>query len=757
MIGNRLRSLSKPVVNRLRFLWRTYSQTPLESLPAPVRAEVKQILGDALGNTPAVISRPPAPRQILTRPALSQRPAPNGHTNGTRPPPRLPDENAITILGTDSQTSEAITLSLEERFQGLYVIGATGTGKTTLLENMVLSDIRGNLGLCLIEPHGDLTKNVIAAMPKERLNDVIYLDITDPTSSFGLNLFACPVGADDTEAAKIAGFVMHLFETIWSVGPETPRLAQVLRNTTRLLIENPGMTFAEIPLLLWDDGVREKLVRRVTNTQTKLFWSQYNKRTPRDRDELIASTINKCDAYLNEPLVSRIVSQAVSTIDFRRIMDEGKILLIRLSPQLEEASRLIGAAILRRLLMASFSRSDTPQAQRRPFMIYADEYQRFATQDFAVFLAEARKARVSTTIANQVLEQLSDLNRATALQAGTVVVMRVSGEDSKVLGSTFNTTPQPALVGEEPIRAPAADPISHLTRHSHPNPLVAKFVADYLLPLEALLRRGSSSMHGFVLGCAMVLSHHVVEGHKQLNECFSSCMREGNADVTIPPLALFILAGGAAPDSTNVFFKDLHRRLGIMHFQGFNGTSEYFGKPDFVSKEREQKAVAFLRKMAKTSIFDSRATVENRVAAFTRMLKSLRATLAILAKEPLLTDTGLFQPKYQLRSYADQENLVANELSQLPNYTAKVKLLTGEHTIRTSPPPPLVSEREVEERIRAIKERMLNLGYTKSAAAVEEEVRKRHEALRARPDDDGPPPIHSNGRRSPRQKPTPRT
>ena len=134
-----------------------------------------------------------------------------------------------------------------------------------------------------------------------------------------------------------------------------------------------------------------------------------------------------------------------------------------------------------------------------------------------------------------------------------------------------------------------------------------------------------------------------------------------------------------------------------------------------------------------------------------RMLHAVRETLAVLAKDPILVDTGQFQPKYQLRTYADQENLVANELSQLPNYTAKVRLLSGEHTIRTNPPPPLVSEREVGGRIRAIKERMRHLGYMKSAAAIEEEVRKRHEALRARPDDDAPPPLHSNERRRPRR------
>ena len=164
----------------------------------------------------------------------------------------------------------------------------------------------------------------------------------------------------------------------------------------------------------------------------------------------------------------------------------------------------------------------------------------------------------------------------------------------------------------------------------------------------------------------------------------------------------------------------------------------------------------YLHRCAKTSIFQSRATVERRVTAFLRVLRALRATMAILAKAPLMTDTGLFQPKYQLRSYADQENQVANALSQLPNYTARVKLLTGEHLIKTRPGPSLISDQEVEARIRAIKQRMLREGYTKPAAAIDEEVRKRHELLRRRPGGDGPqPPDHPNGNKRRRPKPPP--
>jgi hypothetical protein len=237
----------------------------------------------------------------------------------------------------------------------------------------------------------------------------------------------------------------------------------------------------------------------------------------------------------------------------------------------------------------------------------------------------------------------------------------------------------------------------------------------------------------------------VIEGQRQLSEAIAACMREGRADVFLPPWALFALGGASDPDATYAFYKDLRHQLGYLPVLGFDTAANRYGGGSFDPTRDED--VAFLRQGVKTSIFESTATRERRVSAFIRMHTALRQTLGVLAKDPLLTDTELFQPKYQLRSYQDQENLVSNELSLLPNYTAKVRLLSGEHTIKTRPAPRLVPEQEVEARIRAIKERMLRQGYTTPAAEVEEEVRKRHELLRRRPDDDAPPPIHANSRR----------
>jgi hypothetical protein len=160
-------------------------------------------------------------------------------------------QNPVTILGSDRETGTDIVISQAARQQGLYVIGANGTGKSTLLAQMILTDISQGYGVCLIEPHGDLTKTVLSRIPENRRKDVILLDMMDSDYPFGLNLFQCDNPTDMNEAAKAANFVMHVFEKVWHVGTSTPQLSQVLRNVTRTLSENPGTTFAEIPLLLW--------------------------------------------------------------------------------------------------------------------------------------------------------------------------------------------------------------------------------------------------------------------------------------------------------------------------------------------------------------------------------------------------------------------------------------------------------------------------------------------------------------------------
>ena len=254
-------------------------------------------------------------------------------------------QTPYSIIGTDLNENIDIAISLKAREQGLTIIGANGTGKSALISRLIHQDIRNNLGLALLDPHGDLTKTVISSMPENRLKDVIYLNLEDVDFPFCVSLFECP-RLTIADMAKTASFVYHTFQKIWQLDhSSSPRLLQVLRALTLTLIENPGSTLSEAPLLLSSHTIRAKMVENLTNQEIILFWENYNRRSQRDRDELTASTINKISSFLDEPMIRNIVSQSKTTIDFRNIMDSGKILLVQASPQFELASTLIGSIL----------------------------------------------------------------------------------------------------------------------------------------------------------------------------------------------------------------------------------------------------------------------------------------------------------------------------------------------------------------------------------------------------------------------------
>ncbi len=340
-----------------------------------------------------------------------------------------------------------------------------------------MQDIAAGYGVGLLDPHGDLTRDVLARMPEKRLREVILLDLLDSDYPFGLNLFSCPDRKNSEQVALTAASVMHVFEKVWDVGPSTPQLAQFLRNICLTLIANRGTTLAEIPLLLQDETARGKLLSNVTNHQVRLFWQTYNKLRPGEQLERASSTLNKVDAFLTQPLIANIVGQS-TTLDFRQIIDQGKILLVQLTPRLEDISSLLGAVIIGQLLNAALSRKDLPERHRRQFNLYADEYQRFATEDFATLLAEARKFGIAITIAHQARSQLDRVNRGASLTAAHKIVFRISGEDSEELSREFDHTPPlPLVIGQRPVLTPVQDVLGHLlNRGSHPNSRVSAFL-----------------------------------------------------------------------------------------------------------------------------------------------------------------------------------------------------------------------------------------------------------------------------------------
>lgn len=405
-------------------------------------------------------------------------------------------------LGKDIQTGKYVDVPQASRWQGLYIIGATGTGKSGLIENLIIQDIKQGVGVGLLDPHGDLINAVLTRMDR-REDDVILLDITDYHYPFGINLFSCSDPTNPLEVQKIVEQVKHIFEKLLGVTTNTPLILEYLLKCTQTLIANPGYTMAEIPLLLQDEQCRKRLVANVSDIDVTLFWKRFEGKRPNDREEEAAGILRRVSEFL-QPLTRNLVGQSTSTIDMQSIMDEGKILLVKLSAQYQSISNLIGSILIALILNAAYAR---PTNKRRQFNLYADEFQRFATEDFATLLTEARKFGIATTIAHQARYQpgMTDGIRATTLGAANLVVFRAQPEDATELAGRFDITPQEAWEevikeqreekkvdaiddGEEVIKAISQQPFDELLK-THANPEIREIAGILLTPLDTAIKQ----------------------------------------------------------------------------------------------------------------------------------------------------------------------------------------------------------------------------------------------------------------------------
>jgi hypothetical protein len=436
-------------------------------------------------------------------------------------------------LGRDIATNQQVTLSQKDRRTGMYIIGANGTGKSTLLEHLIGQDIEQGVGLCLLDPHGDLINAVLNRIPQQRIDagDVILLNPLDTSHPFGLNLFECP-DIDNMEYFQHAvNQVMQVFKKLWGPGSENsswgPQLEDLLLNITITLVENQGYTLAHIPRLLRNEAFRKQLVSTLRNQQVKDFWEyEYNPLTLKDQREISSSTLNKVRSFTTNPLICNIVGQSHTTVSFRKIMDEGKILLVQLPGRLEELTTLIGSMIIGQLLTAALSRIDLAKDDRRYFNLYADEYQRFATANFAILLTESRKFGIATTIAHQARYQpgMNDANRAVIGQVGSIVVYRVSSEDAYELSASFDCKPPPAI---KPPPVIPSNVLDHLNRHQHQ--AVREFYENVVARLEVAERKNATykrrdgaifAEHDFGEGLVSYNLNTIVEVRPLLNTLF---------------------------------------------------------------------------------------------------------------------------------------------------------------------------------------------------------------------------------------------
>ncbi len=374
-------------------------------------------------------------------------------------------------------------IKTDDRRRHMYFIGKTGTGKSTVLENMIYQDIQAGRGVAVVDPHGDLAEKTLDFIPASRINNTVYFNPADTEYPFAFNVLE---KVESSQRHLVASGLVGVFKKIWA-DSWGPRLEYVLRNTILALLEYPGSTLLGIMRILVNKEFRKKVVDRLTDPVVKSFWvDEYPRYPERLRAEAIAPIQNKVGQFLSTSLIRNIVGQVKSKINLREVMDQGKILVMNLSKGRigEDASALLGAMMITKIQMAVMSRINIPEEKRRDFYLYVDEFQNFATDSFAAILSEARKYHLNLIIAHQYIgqlmtEQTTRVRDSVFGNVGTMVVFRVGAEDADFLAKEFvprfdetdlvdldkyNTYVKLMIDGitSEPFSATTLPPLSHL-------------------------------------------------------------------------------------------------------------------------------------------------------------------------------------------------------------------------------------------------------------------------------------------------------
>src|SRR5437660_302927 len=348
-------------------------------------------------------------------------------------------DNRITLLAETNFRNQHRRFGIKraDRRAHTYLIGKTGTGKSTLIANLARQDALHGEGFALLDPHGDLVEQVLRFIPQERQHDLVYFNVPDTAHLLAFNpLEASQVGFRPLVASGLISVFKKIWAEFWG-----PRMEYVLRNTLLALLELPGSTLLDVPRMLDDATFRGHVLAVVQNAQLRRFWlREYQSYPARFRAEAIAPIQNKVGEFLVNPILRRIVGQPKSAFDLRQVMDEGKILLVNLAKGKigEDTAALLGAMLVTKIGLAGLSRADVPEGDRRDFYLYADEFPTFTTSSFAGMLSEMRKYRLGLVLAHQYLSQLDETVRDAILgNVGTTISFRIGLTDALLLEKEF--------------------------------------------------------------------------------------------------------------------------------------------------------------------------------------------------------------------------------------------------------------------------------------------------------------------------------
>jgi hypothetical protein len=411
-------------------------------------------------------------------------------------PAQIPDSGMFLGTSTFRGIAKPIYIQRDDRRRHMYVVGKTGVGKSEFLKDMVLQDIKNGEGVCFIDPH-DTIEKLLPLIPPERAEDVILFDPSDTQRPMGLNMLEAQTEEEKHYiVSSIVGLMYKLYDPN-KTGIIGPRFEHAIRNAMLTVMCEKGSTFIEVVRALTDANFVQELLPKVTDPIVRRYWTdQIAQTNDFHKSEVLDYIVSKFGRFVTDKMIRNIIGQSASAFDFREVMDKGKILLVSLSKGKigEENASFLGLILVPKILVAAMSRQDIPEAKRRDFYLYVDEFQNFATPDFAQILSEARKYRLNLIVANQFIGQMDEeVKNAIFGNVGTLVSFRVGVNDANYLQHEFQPVFSEAdlinvdvynayiktIVHNEPVNPFSMDLTRDMTKEQQSeNPRVAELIRE---------------------------------------------------------------------------------------------------------------------------------------------------------------------------------------------------------------------------------------------------------------------------------------